>query len=262
MDLTKIFSLNKYLNNIDNNFGITAVWEHGSFIEGIADKFSDRDFIVIWEKNIPSAEIRLKIAKDLHFDVHEIKDVESIDQSFDLFSDGKFIFNIAHKTTLKNQEYRKLQQGELNSNIEEALMSFSSLELAKIHFQKNNYVNKLKKEINLLKGVKNKIINDYKIKISVDLKLLEVSSKRNDLLPFLKYLERILRMLQIVYLLENDKPVVSSSLFEKRFAKLENGKITNLIRKITKGIDAKQIFKEIIKISKNMGIKKSKKMRA
>ncbi len=262
MVLIKISSIDRYLNKIGGNFGIIAIWEHGSFMEGIADEFSDRDLIIIWEKNIPSAEIRLKIAKELSFDVHEIKDVKNIGQSFDLFSDGKFLFNIAHGTVQREKYYQSIKKGQSSSNVEGILMSISSLSSAKIHFQKNDYVDKLKSKIKISKEIQNKIINDYKTKMSIDLKLLEKSARRNDLLPFLKYLEKILRAMQIIYLLENDKPVISANLFEKRFAKLENDKITSLIRDMTKDINTEQIFNKILKLSKNMGIKKSEKMRA
>ena len=85
---TNIKSIDKYLEltggNCDN---IVAIWEQGSFLEGLNDEFSDRDLAVIWNGTIPSAEERLKFAQKLGFDIHEIKDVASIGQSFVITND-------------------------------------------------------------------------------------------------------------------------------------------------------------------------------
>ena len=79
---TKIKSLDQYLELIGaNKENVVAIWEQGSFLEGLHDKFSDRDFAIIWEENIPAADKRLKVAQKLKLDIHEIKDVASIGQS-------------------------------------------------------------------------------------------------------------------------------------------------------------------------------------
>ena len=102
---TNIKSIDEYLKLIGGNKdNIVAIWEQGSFLEGLNDEFSDRDFAVIWEDSIPLATQRLEIATKLEFDIHEIKDVVSIGQSFDMFSDEKFLFNIGHGTKDKKNQ--------------------------------------------------------------------------------------------------------------------------------------------------------------
>ena len=49
---------------------------------------------MIWEDSIPLATQRLEIATKLEFDIHEIKDVVSIGQSFDMFSDENFFLTL------------------------------------------------------------------------------------------------------------------------------------------------------------------------
>ena len=46
---TNIESIDRYLELIGGNKdNIVAIWEQGSFLEGLNDEFSDRDFAVIW----------------------------------------------------------------------------------------------------------------------------------------------------------------------------------------------------------------------
>ncbi len=262
--LTGIDSIDNYINSIDGNReNILGIWETGSFQEGISDEFSDRDFIVIWDNSIPDANIRLKSANDLGFDVHEIKDVASIGQSFDLFSDGEFLFNIGHLPEEKKHKWQEvITSGKTSSDIEQILMFTSALNSAKIYFQKDNWADNLKKELRLTVRVRQRIINHYKCKAGVDLKLLEKSTKRKDVIQFMHYLEKVLRTLQIIYLLENDKPIVSSKKFEERFAKIENGEITKLIREITSGINMFEIFRDTISVAKGSGIEKLERMKA
>lgn len=262
--LTNIESIDRYLELIGGNKNnIVAIWEQGSFLEGLNDKFSDRDFAVIWEDSIPLATQRLEIATKLEFDIHEIKDVVSIDQSFDMFSDGTNLFNIGHGTKEKEPKwYEALYSQKLPSDLEEILMSISALDNAKIYYQKDNWVDKLKEKIKLTPEIRTKIIDHYSKKASVDLKLLNKSSSRNDLLQFLKYLEKVIRYLQLIYLIKEEKQVVSPKHFEKRFAKIENGEITKLIRKITSQIDMHEICINTLEVASEFGISESEKFKA
>lgn len=263
-ELTGIETINNYLSSIGgSNENILGIWETGSSLEGISDEFSDRDFIVVWDNLTPNANLRLKSANNLGFDIHEIKDVVSIGQGFDLFSDGKFLFNIGHVAKEKKKKWQDaITVEKIPSDIEEVLMSISALNSAKIYFQKDNWVNNLKKEIQLTKEVRQKIANYYKSKTGADLKLLEKSTRRKDVIQFMHYLEKVLRALQIIYLLENNKPIISSKKFEERFAMIENGEITKLIREVTSGINMHEMFASTIQVSNSLGIEKSKKMKA
>lgn len=262
--LTGTETIDNYISSIGgNNENILGIWETGSFLEGISDEFSDRDFIIIWDDPIPNANLRLKSANELGFDIHEIKDVVSIGQSFDLFSDGKFLFNIGHATKEKHKKWQDAITGEkISSDIEEVLMSISALNSAKIYFQKDNWVDNLKKEVQLTTEVRQKVVGYYKSKTELDLKLLEKSTKRKDVIQFMHYLEKVLRALQIIYLLENNKPIVSSKKFEERFAKIENGEITKLIREITSSINMSEMFANTVQVANSLGVEKSKKMKA
>lgn len=262
MEITKIESLDTYLNEIGNISDIIAIWEQGSYLEGISDEFSDRDFAIIWGTSIPNAEIRLKVADKLGFVIHDIRDVVSIGQSFDLFSDGKTLFNIRHGTKDKETKwYEKLNSDGFSSDIEEILMSISAVDASEIYFQKSNWVYNLKNNFKLEK-YKEKLLTYYKNKCGVDLALLEKSAKREDFLEFIKYLHKVIRSIQIIYLLENNLPIVSSKHFEKRFAKIENGEISKLIRNITGSLNFDQILMDILHTASKFGVEKSDKLKA
>jgi len=262
--LTDIKSIDNYIDSIGGSKdNILGIWETGSFKEGISDEFSDRDFLIIWDNSIPNNETRLKAANDLGFSIHEIKDVVSIGQSFDLFSDGEFLFNIGHGTKEKESKwYEVANSDKVPSDIEEILMSISALTSSIVYFQKDRWVDNLKKETQLTDEARQRVISYFKNKTSADLKLLEKSTKRKDFLQFIKYLEKILRSFQIIYLLENNKPIVSPKNFEERFAKIENGEITKLIRQITANTDMDQVFLDTIQAAKSLDIEKSEKMKA
>ncbi|MBU1256815.1 hypothetical protein KKA49_03965, partial [Patescibacteria group bacterium] len=124
-------------------------------------------------------------------------------------------------------------------------LASSALERGKIYYQKDGWVDKLLGKVKLTAEIKDKIIKHYSDKISRDLKLLQKSSSRNDFLQFIKYLHKVIRNLQIIYLLKNSKPVVSEKFFNKRFAKIENGEITKLISSVSTQIDMNSIYKNI-----------------
>jgi hypothetical protein len=232
-------------------------------LEGISDEFSDRDFAIIWGDSVPNANKRLEAAKKLGFDVHEIKDVISTGESFDLFSDGRELFNIGWGTSEKESKwYESLNDESIPPDAEEILMSICALDTAKIYFQKNGWVDELKEKVKITQKARRRIIDKYIVKTGIDLKLLEKSSKRGDLIQFLKYLERILRSFQIIYLLKNNKPVVSSKFFEKRFAKIEDGEITQLIRYIADRFNMSDICVKVLEVARNLNIKMSEKLRA
>jgi len=261
---TKIKSLDKYLELIGaSKENVVAIWEQGSFLEGLHDEFSDRDFAIIWDSVVPPADKRLNVAQKLKFDIHEIKDVASIGQSFDMFSDGESLYNIGHGTREKEIKwYEAIHGDKLPSDLEAALMSMSALKKGGVYYQKDGWVDKLLEKIKLTAEIKNKIIKYYSDKVSVDLKLLQKSSSRNDFLQFIKYLHKILRNLQLIYLLQNNKPVISEKFFDKRFAKIENGKITKLIKSISTQIDMNTIYKYTLNTASNFGIKQSEKFKA
>jgi len=264
MKLTNIKFLDKYLEQIGaSEESVVAIWEQGSFLEGLNDEFSDRDFAVIWDEDIPQANGRSKIAQGLGFDIHEIKDVDAIGQSFDMFSDGEFLFNIGHGTREKEPKwYEAIHREKLPSDLEEILMSISALDGAKVYYQKDGWVDKLKEKIKLTSEIRAKIIEHYSKKISQDLKLLEKSSARKDLLEFLKYFGRTSRFLQLIYLLKKKKPVVSQKHFEQRFAKIENGEIAKLIRGIASQIGMNDIYIDTLSVASGFGIKQSEKFKA
>ena len=177
-----------------------------------------------------------------------------------MFSDGKFLFNIRHGTGDKEPKWYETLYGEkLPSDLEEILMSISALDTAKIYYQKDNWVDKLKEKIKLTPVIRTKVIDHYTKKASVDLKLLNKSSSRNDLLQFLKYLEKVIRYLQLIYLIKEEKPVVSTKHFEKRFAKIENGNITKLIRKISSKVNMNEVNNDVLKMASSFGIEQSEK---
>jgi hypothetical protein len=261
--LTNIKSLDKYLEQIGaTKENIIALWEQGSFLEGINDEFSDRDFAVVWSKDVTSADKRLKAAEDLGFDIHEIKDVPAISQSFDLWSNGEFLFNIGHGTKEKEVKwYEKLNSEKYSSDIEDVLMSISAVESAKIYFQKDNWVDNLIAKFDLSK-YKAGLINYYKQKSSTDLAILEKSTKRRDFLEFIKYLHKVLRSLQIIYLLEHNLPIISTKHFEERFGRVENGEITKLIRKASSQVNMNEIYEDTLQTAYELEVKKSEKFRA
>lgn len=96
----------------------------------------------------------------------------------------------------------------------------------------------------------------------MDLKLFQKSSSRNDFLQFIKYLHKILRNLQLIYLLQNNKPIVSEKFFDKRFAKIENGEIAKLTKGVSLQLDMNKIYKDTINAASNFGIKQSEKFKA
>lgn len=264
MTLTSIKLLDQYLEQIGvSEESIVAIWEQGSYLEGLHDEFSDRDFAVIWKDKIPSADERLKIAQELEFDIHEIKDVALIGQSFDMFSDREFLFNIKHGTKENEPKwYESLYGDKFPSDLEEILMSISALENAKIYYQKDSWADKLKEKVKLTPELKTKIVDHYSKKISQDLKTLQKSSLREDLLEFLKYFGRVTRLLQLIYLLKNEQSIVSQKHFEQRFAKIENGEITKLVIKVTSQIDMNDIYTDALGISSIFGVKQSEKFKA
>jgi len=232
-------------------------------LEGLHDKFSDRDFAIIWDSYIPTADRRLKAAQELNLDAHEIKDVASIGQSFDMFYDGEFLFNIGHGTKEKEAKWYEAIHGEkLPSDLEAVLMSMSALEKGKVYYQKGRWVDKLQKKIKLTAEIKNKIIRYYSDKVSKDLKLLQKSVSRNDFLQFIKYLYKVLRNLQIIYLLQNNRPIISEKFFDERFAKIENGEIAKLIRNVSSQIDMNSIYKNTLETASVFNIKQSEKYKA
>lgn len=264
MSLTNIEPIDKYLQQIGaSEENIVALWEQGSYLEGLSDEFSDRDFAVTWENNIPSTKERLKVAQSLNFDIHEIKDVASIDQSFDMFSDEEFLLNIGHSTRKKEQKwYKSLFREKFPSDLEEILMSISALGSAKVYYQKNGWIDKLKEKVRLTAEIRNKIIEHYSNKASQDLRLLQKSSSRGDLLELIKYFGRITRFLQLVYLLKNELPIISQKHFDKRFGRIENGEITKLIKNFSSKVDMDEVYEETLKVASRFGIKQSERFRA
>ena len=181
----------------------------------------------------------------------------------DMFSDGELLFNIGHETREKEPKWYAALFGEkLPSDLEGILMSISALDTAKVYYQKDNWVDNLKEKIKLTVEVKNRIIEHYSKKISQDLKLLQKSSARKDLLEFFKYFGRTTRFLQLIYLLKTDLPIVSQKHFEKRFAKIENGEIAKLIRNVSSQIDMNQLYRETSKVASEFGLKQSDKFKA
>lgn len=261
---TNIKSLDKYFRLIGvKKENVLAIWEQGSFLEGIQDVFSDRDFVIIWKDSIPNANKRLRVARSMNVIIHEIKDVPLINRSFDLFSDNENLFNLSHCTENEGQRYYNSLFGDIfPSDLEEVLMSVSAFETAKIHYQKESWFDSLKEKVKLNSDARKRIIDHYSKKISQDLKLLKKSKSRGDFLEFIKYFARIARFLQLIYLLKNNLSIVSQKHFKKRFARLENGDITKLVGNFASRVNVDQVYRQTLKVASQFGIKQSEKFKA
>ena len=95
MDLPK--EVEKYLLSFENDgFSLVGFYQQGSSVFGLADEFSDIDFIIIWKSEYPKDVIREKTAKKFGYETHDFKDIPQVEKGLDAFIYKGKVVNIAH----------------------------------------------------------------------------------------------------------------------------------------------------------------------
>lgn len=253
---TNILSLDKYLTALENKSKIVSVWEQGSYIEGIADNFSDRDIIVLWENGKPNFHDRVAAAEGNKLCIYEIKDVDLTQSGYDMIQSGLFRFNIIHTPIERQMEwFKSIQKPSIPSDIEAILMAIDAFKGSHVFFQRLNTVKHLSSLITLSSKKRDAIIRHFKKKAEVDLYILKKSACRVDLIQFLKYLEKTLRFMQILYCLKHKHRVVSSKFFEQRFAQCEKTQFVELVHTISNKLNMNDIYCFTEVVAASLGIK-------
>jgi hypothetical protein len=260
---TRIPSLDQYLLLLEGKSSFLALYESGSVIQGLSDKYSDRDFTVIWDSHIPDEEIRMQIANKLGLIVHDIRDVTSINQSFDLFSDGKELFNVHHMTEEQIQAWHDtLFAEEVGSRCEDVLLAVTSLNLAKVYVDRNNAITSARKLCAATKEVRERIIAYEQKRLSQDLVLLERDTVRQDPLQYIHHVYSCIRLLQLIYCLQNDLPILGTKHLEKIATTWEDTSLSKILHTLTKSLSMDTITNAIMELAGRYDVTKAEKLRA
>lgn len=254
--------LDKYFDLITKRSKVLGVFHHGSKVEGLDDKYSDSDYVVICEKKWLSVTERLKMLKKLYVKVHDIRDVEVIHAGFDMFETEENLVNVAYMTkdALLNKIDSVVKYLKWD---EEVLMFLRNLSIGKIIFERDNFLTKLKKKyLKIPDKLFVRIDEKTKREIGWYWKKLEISFRRKDNVEFLDTLNKLLRFIQIrEYLFKNSYPP-SVKGFGKRGKKYGLTKLVKIEDILIKNIDFEKIYFKIDLFLKHENVfEKSKTMR-
>ena len=249
--------INSILDKIsgDSELSCLGAYEQGSYILGYADEFSDRDFIVFWEKNLPRVNSRIKILKNEKAIIHEVKNVAQIDTGFDLFEVDNQLVNIAHKVGLEKLEDIKA----IKVYSVESLRAVYNLQKAHIIFDPTKKIKNIQNQAIIKDEDKKIFIETFSTKISYLLRELEIAVKRDSKLRFLNIYAEILDYLSILSLLKDDLTVVYTKWYEKTIADPD---LKQIYENISRDINLESWMSKIFHYANQIGIKPSKTLRA
>ncbi len=257
MDLQK--EIEKYLFGFEEEgFSLVGFYQQGSHIFGLADEFSDVDFIVVWKDKYPKADSRKESAGRLGFEIHDFRDIPQVKKGLDAFVYKNQILNIAH---INGDDFFNFYKDveTLDEYYKEEYMRLSGFKEGKIVYDPEKKLEKYKSEIVVTPNIISDFINFIKDELEHDLRMLMVTSKRKGIAYFLLYFSGIVNDLQILESLKEGNFPGSLKWFESRSP---NSKLIPLLSEIESKIDKEKIAQEIIHISKKFGFNPSEKIKA
>jgi len=256
--------VNKFINiinsildkiSMDSELSCLGAYEQGSYVLGYADEFSDRDFIVFWEKNLPDINSRIKVLKNEKAIIHEIKNVTKIDTGFDLFKIDNQLVNIAHRIGLEKLEKIK----NIKEYSVESLRAVYNLQKAQIIFDPTNRIKEIQNQAIIKDKDKRLFIETFSIKISYLLRKLEIAVKRDSKLRFLYIYAEVLDYFSVLSLLKDDLTVVYSKWYEKM---VTDPDLKQIYENISRDINLESWMSEVLNYANHIDIKPSKTLRA
>lgn len=261
--MTGLKSFDRLLKKLETETNkIVGIYEQGSWVEGLADEYSDRDFVVVWEQKPPSANMRMGVAKKLGAYIHEFKDISAVKKGVDAFDMDNVLLNVAHTNGSDYFNFFK-EATKLGKYYEEQLLRLGGFKHGKIHYDPESRLAKYQKVI----VVSPEILAAFKEWVKHDLehylKALDRASKREGFAYFIYILNKAIEPLRILGSLSKGyfPPSIKwyETITQKR--KSEDPLIKVLLR-MDKGIDKKGLTETILKIAKDYGFKPSNKITA
>lgn len=261
--MTGLKSFDKFLKKLETGTNkIVGIYEQGSWVEGLADEYSDRDFIVVWEQKPPSADMRMDMAKKLGAYIHEFKDITAVKKGVDAFDMDNILLNVAHINESDFFSFFK-EVTKLGKYYEEQLLRLGGFKHGKIHYDPKSRLAKHQRVI----VVSPEILTAFKEWVKHDLehylKALDTTSKREGFAYFIYILNKVIKPLRILGSLSKGHFPSSIKWCETIAQKRKYGDpLIKVLLGMDKGIDKKALAETVLKIAKGYGFKPSNKITA
>lgn len=241
---------------------IVGIYEQGSWVEGLADEYSDRDFTVIWEQKTPSAERRVGMAIKLGAYAHEFKDIPAVKKGVDAFDMDNTLLNVAH---IKGSDFFNFFKGvtKLGKYYEEQLLRLGGFKYGTIHYDPKGRLTEHQKTIVVTPEIITAFKDFVKHNLEHYLKALDQASKRVGFAYYIYILNKVIEPLRILGSLNMGYFPPSIKWYETITQKRKyQDPLTGVLLGMNKGIDKKVSTEAILKIAKDYGFKPSSKITA
>lgn len=257
MDLPK--EVNKYLLNFEKDgYSLVGFYQQGSTVFGLADEFSDIDFITIWKGEYPKAVIREEYAKKLGFETHDFRDIPQVQKGLDAFIYKGKVVNIAHiKDTDFFNFYNDLENP--NENYEEMFMRLEGFIKGAIVNDPSGSLKEYKSKIKVTPEIIDKFTLFIKDELEHDLKMLHITAKRSGVIYFLRYFVSIVNDLRILESLKQNNFPGSLKWFE---SVSPDSQLSPILSETQNKIDKEDLASKITKIAEDLGFRPSEKIKA
>ena len=247
-----------YLLNLETKSSkLVGFYQQGSSLTSNFDEHSDYDFIVMWKETIPFLHKRKELVKKLGYEAIDFRDIPTSIKSIELFKVNNKFINIAHVLSRDFFKFYKDVQNPKKFN-PAMFVRLGGLRNSKIIYDTNGLIKKYTKKVKVTPRIRDVYYNYIKKEIEQDLYGLKIASERRGVINFLRYFYDLVENLSAaIWLSEGNFP---DSL--KRYEISEDNNLTDLLKKVEKGIDKKEVAKELISISNKYGFKPSDKPKA
>lgn len=259
--MTGLKNFDRFLKKLEVGTNkIVGIYEQGSWVSGLADECSDRDFIVVWEQKPPSAKTREDVAVELGACIHEFKDIPVVKKGVDAFNMDSTLLNVAHVKRLDFFNFFK-EATKLGKYYEEQLLGLGGFRNGVIHYDPEGRLAEYQKII----VVTPKIIAAFKKVVKRDLeyylKTLDCASKRAGFAYYIYVLNKVIKPLRMLGDLNTGHFPSSIKWYETISQKRKyQDPLVRVLLKMDKGIDKKTLTKVILKIARDYGFKPSNKI--
>lgn len=236
--------LSEYILKLETDSNkIIGVYRQGSDILGYADKHSDTDYAVVWDKEFPNKSLREDRCSTRGFEVTWITD--QAHKGTDRFEYKGTAYNIAHRLDTNFLTiYDELSKGEIN---EIKLYLLGGFYRGKIIYDPNNVLKEYREKLKVTDTIISSYCENNAKPIENNIESLEVAAERKQPIAYIKSLNYLLITLSIQLYLENRHWPNSPKWIEKDAQKYGwDNKLLEVIKRIKYELTFDDIAQDLI----------------
>ena len=246
-DLMNPKILDDYILKLEqNSYKIVGVWKQGSTVYGYSDKFSDEDWIVVWETGYPEKEKRQMVQNSLGAQIINAADTPY--KGLEHFKWDGESYNIGHLPKQHGffELFAKINNESIN---EDQLYRLGGFMRGEIFYDPEGKFKDYRSVVKVTPKILANYKNPRKHALETNLIMLRMAATRKHPIDFIKCLNFLLTTFHTILYLENNEFPLPVKWFEREAEKFgwKNTSLMAVVKLLKTQIPFEAVTNELTK---------------